>query len=502
MRRVISLYLPHWPSDRLRRMRREFAARDKPLVTAMMQGQRRILASVDETAARVGLSVGMTVTHAQSLISDLTVVDATPEDDEAALFRLALWCIKYSPLVTPNPPDGVFIDVAGSAHLFHGEAALLQDLCKRLGTEGIDARAALADTAGCAWAMARFGKETIVSPGRAPEAIASLPVAALRLSNETVASLHDVGIERVAQLATKPRASLRLRFGAELLLRLDQAFGNANEALPSLIPIDVPRVELKFAEPVGDPEDLKRIIEKLCAQLAALLEARGIGARRLDLVFLRVDNVAQGARVGLSRPSREPIHLSKLLGERLVVIDPGFGIETASLTASWVEALPERQTVGRHLAADGTDVDVSQLVDTLGLRLGPKNVFRLTPVESALPERAMRRVAPLQPAEGVNWPKNLPRPARLFVQPEKIEAVAALPDHPPRLFIWRGARHRVAKADGPERSHGEWWRSDSETNLIRDYYRVETSDGARYWIFRDAPAEQGGGWWLHGVGEA
>jgi protein ImuB len=114
----------------------------------------------------------------------------------------------------------------------------------------------------------------------------------------------------------------------------------------------------------------------------------------------------------------------------------------------------------------------------------------------------MRRVAPLQPAEGVNWPKNLPRPARLFLQPEKIEAVAELPDHPPRLFIWRGARHRVAKADGPERIHGEWWRSDSETNLIRDYYRVETSDGARYWIFRDAPAEQGGGWWLHGVGEA
>jgi len=114
----------------------------------------------------------------------------------------------------------------------------------------------------------------------------------------------------------------------------------------------------------------------------------------------------------------------------------------------------------------------------------------------------MRRVAALQPAEGLDWPKNLPRPARLFVRPEKIEAVAELPDHPPRLFIWRGARHRVAKADGPERIHGEWWRSESETNLIRDYYRVETTDGARYWIFRDAPAEQGGGWWLHGVGEA
>jgi protein ImuB len=100
----------------------------------------------------------------------------------------------------------------------------------------------------------------------------------------------------------KPRASMRLRFGADVLLRLDQALGSANETLPSLIPPDVPRAELRFAEPVGDPEDLKRIIAKLCDKLCLDLDARGIGARRLDLVFLRVDNIAQAARVGLSRP--------------------------------------------------------------------------------------------------------------------------------------------------------------------------------------------------------
>ena len=174
-----------------------------------MQGQRRVLASVDDAAARLGLTCGMTVTHAQSLVPDLCVVDATPEEDEAALIRLALWCIRYSPLVTPDPPDGIFIDVAGSAHLFQGEAALLKDLCQRLAAQGITAKAAIADTPGCAWAVARFGEATIVSPGRASEAIASLPVAALRLAATVVSSLHDVGIERVAQLASKPRASLQ-----------------------------------------------------------------------------------------------------------------------------------------------------------------------------------------------------------------------------------------------------------------------------------------------------
>lgn len=467
-----------------------------------MQGQRRVLAAVDEAAAKLGLSCGMTVTHAQSLVPDLCVINATPQEDDAALIRLALWCIKYSPLVTPDPPDGIFIDVAGSAHLFQGEAALIKDLCQRLEAQGIVAKAALADTPGCAWAVARHGQASIVSPGRASEAVASLPVTALRLADSVVTSLHEVGIERVAHLASKPRSSLQLRFGADVLLRLDQAFGSIHEALTSLVPPELPRAELRFAEPIGDPEDLKRVIDKLCDALCVQLAARGIGARRLDLVFLRVDNIPQAARIGLSRPYREPRHLSKLLAERLIVIDPGFGIEIASLTASWVEALVERQTIGGHVTEEGSEVDVSQLVDTLGVRLGASKVYRLAPVESALPERTMRRVSALHALNGAEWPKNLPRPARLFVNPEKVEAVAELPDHPPRLFIWRNMRHRITAADGPERIHGEWWVNASETQLVRDYYRVETADGTRYWLFRDAPAEQGGSWWLHGVGEA
>ena len=252
MRRVVSLYLPRWPTDRLRRKSRDAPARDKPLVTAVMQGQRRVLATVDEAAERLGLAFGMTVTHAQSLVPALLVVNATPDEDQAALQRLAVWCIKYSPLVIPDPPDGIYIDVAGSAHLFQGEAALIKDLRSRLAADGITARAALADTPGCAWAVARYSNATLVSPGRASEAVASLPVAALRLSDETISSLHDVGIERVAQLASKPRSSLQLRFGGEVLLRLDQALGSQPEALTSLIPPEVPRAELRFAEPVAD----------------------------------------------------------------------------------------------------------------------------------------------------------------------------------------------------------------------------------------------------------
>lgn len=471
------------------------------MVTAMQEASRRIVASVDDAARALKLKSGMTIAHAQTLVPNLVIEQSKPDEEALALIRLGHWCMRYSPLVTPIFPDGIFIDVAGSSHLFKGESALLSDLVKRLEKAGLNARAAIADTPGCAYAAARYTKAGIVPPGRASDTLGSLPVAALRLDTNTVDSLRDVGIERIAQLATKPRASLQTRFGSEVLLRLDQALGAINEVLAPLVPREVPRSILKFVEPVGDPEDLARITHTLCEKLMRDLEVRGVGARRLDLVFLRVDNVAQAVRIGTSKPNRDIRHLTKLLNERLVLVDPGFGIEQATLTASWVEALAERQTIGPHIEGAGEEVDIANLVDTLRIRLGADRVFRLAPVESDIPERCTKRIAP-NTQDMAAWPDDLPRPARLFAPPVAIQAVAEIPDAPPAFFIWGKQRHRVVKADGPERIHGEWWVSDKEVASQRDYYRVENEDGERFWLFRDAPAQDGGQWWLHGLGEA
>ena len=472
------------------------------MVTVMQDGNRRIIAAVDDAARAHRLRPGMTAAHAQSLIPDLILIEATPDDDEVALAQLGHWCTRYSPLVAPNPPDGIFIDIAGSAHLFKGEAALGEDLVARLRAAQLNARAAVADTPGCAWAVARFGDGGVIAPGRSADALGSLPVAALRIPAHTTESLHDVGIERIAQLATKPRSTLQTRFGSDLLLRLDQALGTAQEALTSLEPPEVPRAQLKFAEPLLDLENLHRVIAALCNTLMIELERRGIGARRLDLVLTRVDNVAQAVRIGTSRPNRDGRHLCKLLSERLVLVDPGFGIEQATLTASWVEALTERQTIGRHVTNGIAEADVGSLVDTLSVRLGSNRVFRLAPVESEIPERSVKRVAAMSKAKGVSWPDDLPRPTRLLSPPEPVMAVAEIPDSPPRLFVWRKQQHRIVNADGPERILGEWWVSPADMGMQRDYYRVENTAGERFWLFRDGPPEAGGRWWLHGVGEA
>lgn len=226
---------PTWTTDRLRRRNGGLPPPEVPLA-ASQQGSQRLIASVDQAARRLKLRPGMAVAHAQSLVPDLVIQDAMPAEDEAGLTRLALWCTRYSPLVTPDPPDGVFIDVAGSAYVFKGEAALLHDLKVRMAGSRIEARAAVADTPACAWAAARFSKEEVVAPGRASDVLGALPIEALRLDRAIVESLRDVGIERIAQLATKPRGGLRTRFGAAVLLRMDQALGAAVEVLTALVP--------------------------------------------------------------------------------------------------------------------------------------------------------------------------------------------------------------------------------------------------------------------------
>ena len=433
------------------------------------------------------------------MVPGLHIVDATPEEDEASLTALAHWCIGYSPIVAANPPDGIWIDVAGAAHLFGGEEKLVTDLVRRLRSQNIQADACVADAPGTAWGIVRYGSQVIVPPGRSIEAVEGLPLPALRLPQATVEALHRLGIERIGQLAAMPRAPIVRRFGKEVVLRLDQAFGHVVEPLNPLMPKDVPARRVTFAEPIGRLEDLQSVVRRLADRLCRDLERASLGIRRLDLVFERIDRCSIAFRIGTAKATREARHLAKLFDERLQTADPGFGIEAAALMASKVEPLSERQIAAKELAKDEADnVDLSHLVDRLSTRLGPKRVYRLAPVESRVPERTMKRIPALAPMPDANWPEDLPRPARLLDPPEPVTATALLPDHPPAFFVWRNVRHRVVRADGPERITGEWWKSEREHFSLRDYYRVESEQGTRFWLFRDAPTAEGGRWWMHG----
>lgn len=497
------------------------------LVTSRQQGSALVLGAVSPAARALGLVPGMAVTQARALVPALDNRPADPAGDRAALERLALlaarrWCPAVM-LSGPTPDDdGLFLDVTGTAHLFGGEAAMLRRMVRLLARAGFTARVAVADTAGAAWALARFAcPETInvCPPGTHVAALAALPVAALRLEAKAIELLKRLGIDTVAQLAALPRAPLQRRFGGTLIARLDQATGRLPEPLDPVVPPEPIVVVQRFAEPIATAEAIAHWLGMLLPRLVVALAQAGLGARAIELVADRIDGVPQCLRIGLARPTRDAAHLLRLIARRIEEIAPGYGIDALALhvrRADPLDPAPFAQTL------EDTAPDLAPLVDTLANRIGTGALWRSKPVESDVPERSVVATDPLDPPGRVPpppkrddvrlldrstaphpWELRWPRPVRLLRRPEVLDHVMAeLPDQPPRRFTWRGETHRVIRADGPERIHGEWWKRASEAHCVRDYFRVEDEAGRRFWLFRrgDGERDETGdlAWFMHG----
>ena len=212
-RRVISLWLPKLGTDRVRR-RNDSVSSDRPFVLPADCRGRRLLTAVDAAAEAVGLSPGMALADARALAPDVMVEPDDLVATEALLSHLADWCGRYTPWTAVEGQDGVWLDIAGCAHLFGGEAAVMSDLLARIRGFGFAARAALAPTPGSAWACARFaGQSIIIEEGEMRDAIAALPIAGLRLELEIAASLSRLGLRRIGDLYPLPRATVVARFG-------------------------------------------------------------------------------------------------------------------------------------------------------------------------------------------------------------------------------------------------------------------------------------------------
>jgi protein ImuB len=505
MTRVVSLFLPTWPTDRLRRKADDAAPPpEAPLVLIGREGSKRVVVAADVAARAAGLYTGMPAAKAQVLVPGLMLRDADPVEDGVGLERLALWVLqRFAPIVAADAPDGIVIDTTGADHLHGGEQAMLDALIGKLNMFGVTARAAVADSWGAAHALARFAasRATVAPPGHGASVLIALPLEALRLPRPLSADLRVLGFERIADLLAQPRAPLTLRFGPELGRRIDQALGELAEPIDPVRPPDLIEIRRAFPEPIGTAETIARYIGKLTGRLCTALDEKGMGVRRLDLLCHRVDSRVAAVRVGTAQPVRDAKRLTRLLCDKIDTIDPGFGIEVMTLAATIAEPL-ERKQVASSLIEVATP-DVSDLVDILANRVGERAIYRAAPVASDVPERSVRRIPAMAPDSGATWPGHWPRPSRLLAHPELIETVALLPDHPPVSFTWRSVRRRVKRADGPERVFGEWWKRDAELAAVRDYFRVEDEAGERYWIYRAGDGEDATTgshrWFLHGV---
>lgn len=466
----------------------------------------------------------MLLADARALCPDLVAVPADPAGDLAALEKLALWAQRWGPWSALDPPDGLLVDVTGAAHLFGGEEALLADVAAVFAQRGLTARAALAPTAGAAWALSHYARPcTIIPPLQGEEMLRfldDLPVAALRLDDDVLTVLRRLGIKRLGELAgvsgagedpgreAAARDALRRRFrnhrspAANPLLRLDQLLGRVPEPMLPVVERPIPLVQRRLMEPLRHRNLLDRVVVDLAADMVRALEARGEGARRLELALWRVDGEVLQRRIELAAATREVSHITRLFAARLDDVEAGFGIEAVQLRASWSEPLSLSQA-DLDAAAEDHGTALAACIDRLTVRLGPKAVTRPVARASHIPERAQSWQPPLAPVPPSQDALAFhTRPLKLLDRAEPIAVLYASPDGVPQRFRWRGTVRDVCRVEGPERIAPEWWRERS-TARLRDYYRIEDEAGRRYWIYRQGTLGDGRGgvpdWFLQGL---
>ncbi|HUG93046.1 MAG TPA: DNA polymerase Y family protein [Planctomycetaceae bacterium] len=512
-RRILCLWLPHWPVQRLVAGRPE---RDGCFPAA-------------------GRSSTPSGPRADGVEHD-------PRACRSALRRLARWCQRFSPYVgleDAAEPESLLLDVTGCTHLFGGEQKMLEQVVRAFRGWRLTIRPAIADTVGAAWARAHYNErsrieDTDALPGGSR--LNGLPIEALRLPVETLQLLRELDLRTVGQVEALPRCTLPSRFGTVLLERLDQLFGRRSERFTperDAGPIEAGWI---FEDPVSDRRALETVLGRLIEQIVARLEPRGEGLVRL-VCWLRVESresrvesrsgnehrtlnierstsngnprtTDHGPRIiviSLARPTRSLKRLRELIRLQLERLAPSAEVATVHVRVAETAPLETRQL---ELFATDADCDrrrrsLAALVERLTSRLGERSVLQSRLVPDFQPEFAVR----FEPLLGHPLAKHKaqstkhhsalarPRPLRLLTAPARVQATSIVPDGPPIRFPWRGGERRVQRWWGPERIETGWWRDE---HVRRDYYRVETTTGEWFWLFRE---RAGGEWFLHGCFE-
>lgn len=494
-RRFVSIWFRHlatdWFSLRQPRLRHTAFALKTPVRGRM------IIVAVNDLAQAEGIHSGMAAADARALLPSLLLMDDSPGINEKLLKKLAGWSIRFTPYVAIDPPDGLLLDVTGCAHLWGGDDHYLTEIANRVKGRGYAIGVAMADTIGAAWALARYSQQPmVIEKGGQVAALLALPPEALRLEADTIERLHKLGLRQVKDFLSIPGYSLRRRFGAAFIKRLNQALGLEEEVIQPIYPVIEYSERLPCLEPIitrtGIEIALQRLLETICLRLQR--EEKGL--RSACFAGYRIDGKTERIDIGTNHPSHNAEHLFKLFEMKLDTIQPEMGIELFVLDAMMVEEIaPVQKKIWKE--NNTNDLQLSELLDRMAIKFGADAINRYLPDEHYLPERSIKKAGFLEEKTTCEWKSDKWRPVQLLSPPEPIEVTAPIPDYPPMNFRYKGKLHKIIKADGPERIEQEWWIANGRH---RDYYYVEDEEGKRYWLFRSGhySEDRSEKWFIHG----
>ena len=449
--------------------------------------------------------------------SRLHIEPHDPFEDHKALEELAASCHCFSPLVglaEEDPVEALLLDVTGIATLFGGEQAMNQQVENTFRQWHLTVRIGLGNTVGAAWALAHYSPVDRTERSEVPASFDSrlpelrsacsglleLPIEALRLPSAIIETLNRLGLERLGDLLPLPRSELKARFGAILLQRLDQALGKQSEIIASInSPTDF-SVEWLFEHPVAQQSVIQHVIRQLIDRLCFLLLKQDKGSLQLHYRLTCQDSNPVTFEVGCYRPSADADHLWKLTEtqlERLVLREPVTSISACSTRHDRLSRRQKELFGDDHIQQDSPLV--ASLIDRMASRLGRQAIVRCILQSDAQPEKAYR----YEPLVGGRESRRkntthspfslLDRPLHLLANPVALNNCDVTSSGSPSRFQYNGEQYVVSRYWGPERIETGWWR---QRGVQRDYYRVETAQGFRFWIFRSLQDEC---WFLHGA---
>lgn len=488
--------------------------------------QQPVVARLCRTAALAGVRQQMPLPVAQALCPEAYVERFNPVRDRAALQRLAVWCLRFSPLVgldheltTARTPQqiasirrehyGITIDLSGTRRL-HGSPL-------RIGTtlhtalKG-RARIAIAPTIGAAWALSRYGTTPhpvfIPRIEDIPAALAHLPLPALRIDRANTQLLHDLGITELRALLHLPRHTLTQRFGKHLMYRLRQALGELEERLLAVTPEAEHRCAHTFEPPLTTQRAIVTAINQLFSKLLNSLQHQQLVAQHFQLTVQDTTTHTFSKEFHLASASADRAHLTSIITPLIESFRFSGEIRVIALSASNVRPFTTEQESfapvdGQNSASKRAQ---DELINALTLRIGHDRVLRASLHQSYIPERSFSYtpLTSIEPHAQTLMEPLVPynvqeRPSIILTDPEPISTIAALPDKPPAQICWRDTRLTVLSGVGPERLAPEWWNQQEKNGndfATRDYFKVQDQYGRWLWVFREDATMR---WFLHGI---
>lgn len=476
MPRILSIWFPQLPLDRLVRM--DDPQLSGPFAITTEERNAWQIAYPNSDAIKAGVTTGLPLTDARAICPDLLTEQSNPVRERLLLRALWRWADCLSPRVALNAPDGLVLDITGCVHLFGGEKDMGTFALTKLTDLSVAARIGIADTKGAACALARYSDDNpaIAMPGQTRTALKSLPITALGLPQKTVSDLARTGLTKIEQLYEIKSAELARRYGLDLIKALGMATGQAPDPVTPKSADPLYAARMTLPEPIGLITDLEGVLERLATAVCKRLLQDQKGARQFQLTVRCVDTGDHILRVGFTTPCFSPDPVLRQFIHPLGKLKIEYGADWFRLSARHIEPIRFQQTsIGEEVKqAD----ERARLIETLGNRIGFDRVKTFAPCDSHLPEHEYQLIETVGAAQQ-NWePPPKRRPLRLFQPPEYLRVET--PGRPPRAFFWRRLLFTTAHASGPERLTPRWFAD--EDLRTRDYWTVQTKEGRRLWL--------------------